>query len=72
MLIIFDSYLGETMLKIDLAKKYKWKRDNSSDIPLLVNNDGDFITPIDKIYKRLINGKIDSILSFYKFVMSYI
>ena len=73
MSIIFGSYLGETMLKNGLAKKgYKWGKNNSSNVPLLVNDNGDsFITPNDKVYKRLVNGKEDSIISFYDIIMDY-
>ncbi len=72
MSIIFGSYLGESMLKNGLAKKgYKWGKDKSSNIPLLVNDNGDFITPNDKVYKRLVNGKEDSIVSFYDVIMNY-
>lgn len=72
MSIIFGSYLGETMLKNGLAKKgYQWGIDKSSNIPLLVNDNGNFITPNDKVYKRLVNGKEDSIISFYDVIMNY-
>jgi len=72
MSIIFGSYLGETMLKNGLAKKgYKWGKDNSSNVPLLVNDNGNsFITPNDKVYKRLVNGKEDNIISFYDVIMN--
>ena len=73
MSIIFGSYLGESMLKNGLAQKgYKWGKDNSSPIPLLVDDKGNFITPHDKVYKRLVNGKEDSIVSFYDVVMDII
>lgn len=70
MSMIFGSYLGETMLKNGLAQKgYKWGRDNTSDIPLLIANNGGYITPNDKVYKRLVNGKQDNVISFYNYVM---
>jgi len=70
MSVIFGSYLGEVMLKNGLSKKgYKWGKDKSSNIPLLINNNGNFITPNDKVYKRLVNGKEDSIISFYDVIM---
>ncbi len=70
MAIIFGSYLGETMLKNGLwAKEYHWVKDNSLNLPLLIGKDGWQITPIDKVYKRLINGSIDNVVSFYKFAL---
>ena len=71
MSVIFGSYLGEVMLKNGLAEKgYKWGTDHFSNIPLLVNADGSFVTPNDKVYKRLVNGKEDSVISFYDVIMS--
>ncbi|WP_124100126.1 hypothetical protein [Ruminococcus sp. Marseille-P6503] len=70
MAVIFGSYLGEVMLKNGLAEKgYKWAKDGSSNIPLLADENGSFITPNDKVYKRLVNGKEDSIISFYDVMM---
>lgn len=70
MSIIFGSYLGEVMLKNGLSKKgYHWGKDNDSNIPLLVTNNGDYTTPIDKVYKRLVNGKEDNVRSFYDVIM---
>ncbi len=70
MSIIFGSYLGETMLKNGLSEKgYQWGRESSSNIPLLIKADGWRITPIDKVYKRLVNGSEDSVVSFYKFAI---
>lgn len=70
MSIIFGSYLGEVMLKNGLYKKgYYWGKNDTSDIPLLITNNGSYTTPIDKVYKRLVNGKEDSIISFYDVIM---
>lgn len=70
MSVIFGSYLGEVMLKNGLLKKsYKWDKDNNSNIPLLVANDGSYITPNDKVYKRLVNGKEENVISFYDVIM---
>ena len=67
----FRLLFGEVMLKTVLPKKgYKWGTDNFSNIPLLVNADGSFVTPNDKVYKRLVNGKEDSVISFYDVIMS--
>lgn len=70
MSMIFGSYLGETMLKNGLLEKgYFWGKDNSSDIPLLIRDDGGYLTPNDKVYKRLVNGNADNVVSFYKVAM---
>ena len=69
MAVIFGSYLGEVMLKNGLAKKgYVWEKDDTSDIPLL-SAGGSYVTPNDKVYKRLVNGKEDDVVSFYDAVM---
>ena len=68
MAIIFGSYLGETLLKNGLSQKgFNWGKESSSDIPLLIRNDGAYLTPIEKVYKRLVNGSGDSVVSFYRF-----
>ena len=68
MSIIFGSYLGETLLKNGLSEKgFKWGNESSSNIPLLIRNDGAYLTPNDKVYKRLVNGHEDSVVSFYRF-----
>lgn len=70
MAVIFGSYLGEVMLRNGLAQKgYVWGKDDTSDIPLLAADDGSYITPNDKVYKRLVNGKEDDVVSFYDVVM---
>ena len=68
MSIIFGSYLGETLLKNGLIEKgFAWGKEASSNIPLLIKDDGCYITPNDKVYKRLVNGSVDSVISFYQF-----
>lgn len=58
------------MLKNGLSEKgYKWGIDNTSDIPLLINAAGNYITPNDKVYKRLVNGAEDNVLFFYDAIM---
>ena len=66
MSIIFGSYLGETLLKNGLSEKgFDWGTEPSSNIPLLIRNDGgSYLTPNDKVYKRLVNGSEDSVVSF--------
>ncbi len=68
MAIIFGSYLGETLLKNGLLEKgFVWGKEPSANIPLLIRNDGAYLTPSDKVYKRLVNGSEDSVISFYRF-----
>ena len=68
MAIIFGSYLGETLLKNGLSEKgFVWGKEPSSNIPLLIRNDSAYLTPNDKVYKRLVNGSEDSVISFYRF-----
>lgn len=70
MSLIFGSYLGEVMLKNGLSEKgYLWGKSNSSNIPLLIKEDGSYITPNDKVYKRLVDGNVDSVISFYELAM---
>ena len=70
MALIFGSYLGEVMLKNGLFKKsFSWEKDDTSNIPLLSDDCGNHITPIDKVYKRLVNGAEDNIVSFYELFM---
>ena len=70
MSVIFGSYLGEVMLKNGLSEKgYKWGQDNTSDIPLLINAAGGYVTPNDKVYKRLVNGTEDNVIYFYDAIM---
>ena len=73
MSIIFGSYLGETLLMNCLSNKgFAWGTEPSSDVPLLIKDDGSYITPIDKVYKRLVNGNEDSVVSFYRFATTQI
>ena len=73
MSIIFGSYLGETLLKNGLIEKgFAWGKEKSSNIPLLIKDNGCYITPNDKVYKRLVNGSVDSIISFYQFATNEI
>ena len=68
MAIIFGSYLGETLLRNGLSQKgFVWGKEASSNVPLLIKDDGSYLAPNDKIYKRLVNGGEDSVISFYRF-----
>lgn len=67
---IFGSYLGETMLKNGLADNlYNWDMHEDFNHLMLIDENESFINPIDKVYKRLINGMEDSVISFYDVVM---
>ena len=67
MAITFGSYLGETLLKNGLSEKgYTWGIIPDSNVPLLIRNNGAYLTPNDKVYKRLVNGSEDNVVSFYK------
>ncbi len=68
MALIFGSYLGETLLKnCNSLKNFNWGKEPTSSIPLLISNNGAYLTPIEKVYKRLVNGSEDSVVSFYRF-----
>ena len=70
MSLIFGSYLGEVMLKNGLSKRgYRWGIQNTGTIPLLMASDEKYITPVDKVYKRLVNGAEDNVVSFYQMMM---
>lgn len=66
MSLIWGSYLGELIIKY-INPKLSWvKEDVFGDGEIIHLQDGETrIFPIDKVYKRLINGEEDSIISFY-------
>ena len=71
MAITFGSYLGETLLKNGLSEKgFAWGVLPDSNVPLLIRNNGAYLTPNDKVYKRLVNGSEDNVVSFYKVAIS--
>ena len=70
MSLIFGSYLGEVMLKDGLSKRgYCWGIQDTGTIPLLMAGNEKYITPVDKVYKRLVNGAEDNVISFYQMAM---
>lgn len=70
MAVIFGSYLGESLLKNGLSQKgYSWGTVGTSNIPVLIGKGGSFLTPNDKVYKRLVNGPEDNVVSFYRYAM---
>jgi len=59
-------YIGETLRRNHL-KSYRWVNDDSVQgfMPILKKDDDWILYPVSKVYKRLTNGKEDSIISFY-------
>ena len=66
---LFGSYLGETMLRNGLADAgFDWQEDTDGE-PILVRGGSVFslrMVPINKVFKRLVNGPDDEIVSFYE------
>ena len=70
MSLIFGSYLGEVLLKNGLSQKgYSWGKVGPSNIPVIIRRDGSYLTPNDKVYKRLVNGSEDNVVSFCKYAL---
>lgn len=68
--LIFGSYLGETMLSNGLRKKgFVWDIIGDSHIPVLKLDKDNYLTPINKVFNRLINGDLDNTISFYDVFM---
>ncbi len=66
---IWGAYLGETLLKNGLSGKgFGWAVVGNSLVPVLKRGDTEYITPVDKVYKRLTNGGGDNVISFYDMV----
>jgi len=63
-------YIGET-LRRNYLKSYKWVNDDSVQgfLPILKKDDDWILYPVSKVYKRLTNGKEDSVISFYDVVL---
>jgi len=71
--MIFGTYLGETLLKNGLAEKgYYWDIVKLSPFPVLTHENGNILTPNNKVYKRLVDGEEDNVVSFYKFAMNHL
>ncbi len=70
MSVIFGSYLGEVLLKNGLSQKgYSWGKVGASNIPVLMGSNGSYLTPNDKVYKRLVNGPEDNVVSFCTYAL---
>lgn len=69
---IWGTYLGEVLLRNGLkGKGFEWDVVEDSVIPVLKKND-EIIAPIDKVYKRFVNGSEDNVISFLDYVISTI
>ena len=63
--VIFGVYLGQTLLDTYLTLRgYFWAAGEDS-IPVLKKDGKNQMSPITKVYKRLLNGPEDSVKSFY-------
>ena len=70
---IFGAYLGELMLKNGLSDKgYAWGMDEQGGYPVLLSEEGFIVAPIDKVFKRFVNGAEDNVVSFYTYGMEEI
>lgn len=69
MALIWGAYLGQ-MLKKRINPGLYWVNEDVFDDGEIIHlKFGEYrIFPIDKVYKRLINGKEDNIISFYEVV----
>lgn len=63
--VMFGVYLGETMLR-NFAEKfgYHWGTPDGN-LPVLMKDKGNRMSPITKTHKCLLNGEEDSVYSFY-------
>lgn len=63
--VLFGVYLGETMLRNFAAEYgYHWGTPEGN-FPVLMKDEGNQMSPITKVHKRILNGTEDSIKSFY-------
>jgi hypothetical protein len=69
MSLIWGAYLGQ-MLKEHINPELDWvKEDVFGDGEIIHLKSGEYrIFPIDKVSKRLVNGKEDNIISFYEVI----
>ena len=64
--VIFGIYLGETMLRnFAAAHGFQWGTPDG-EFPVLIKDNGNQMSPITKVHKRILNGEEDSIASFYR------
>ncbi|WHX38461.1 hypothetical protein QNH36_12130 [Mesobacillus sp. AQ2] len=69
MALIWGAYLGQ-MIKEHVNPALNWVNEDVFDDGEIIHlkSGENRIFPIDKVYKRLINGKEDNIISFYKVI----
>lgn len=69
MSLIWGIYLGQ-LLRMHIDSELSWvKEDVFNDGEIIHLKYGDSrIFPIDKVHKRLINGKMDNVISFYEII----
>lgn len=62
----YGFYLGQTLLRNKLSQlNWKWA-ELSDGLPVLQDTRKNHMSPITKVYKRLINGPEDSVKSYYE------
>ncbi len=62
----YGIYLGQTLLRNKLSRlNWKWA-ELSDGLPVLQDTRKNRMSPITKVYKRLINGPEDSVKSYYE------
>ncbi|WP_459129641.1 hypothetical protein [Guggenheimella bovis] len=67
MAMVFGSYLGEVLLRNGLEERgFYWNVLEDSPIPVLQNEKGAFLTPVDKVFNRFVNGSVENVISFYE------
>ena len=65
MSLVFGAYLGESILRNGASKHgYIWK--NNDGELILYKNSKYQMSPVSKVYKRLINGSEDNVTFFYE------
>ena len=63
--VIFGIYLGQSLLYNHLIDKgYSWRMGRDK-VSVLDKDDRNQMSPITRVYKRLLNGVEDSVVSFY-------
>ncbi len=64
----YGVYIGETMLRNGLTKLgFSWHFDG--EMHVLKSSDTNVISPITKVYKRICNGSVDNVYTFYKIAL---
>ena len=67
--VIYGAYLGETLLRNGLRKLgFDWAETDEDSI--VIRKGDHWMSPINKVYKRFINGTEDNLEGFYSFSLS--